>query len=101
MYHAFLPTFFIRAALEIKVGMIKNKYSVIKVIHMAEMCQYVFTCVKDGIVEFHYLYCAVLLEAVKKHEMIYGFEYWVRRVEVREGVKPDRFQTKIEDYITS
>ena len=101
MYHAFLPTFFIRAALEIKVGMTKNKYSVIKVIHMAEMCQYVFTCVKDGIVEYHYLYCADLLEAVKKHEMIYGFEYWVRKVEVQEGVKPDRFQSKIEDYITS
>lgn len=101
MYHAFLPTFSIRAALEIKVGMTKNKYSVIKVIHMAEMCQYVFTCVKDGIVEYHYLYCADLLEAVKKHEMIYGFEYHVRNVEVQEGKSPDRFQSKIDDYITS
>lgn len=101
MYHAFLPTFSIRAALEMKVGMTKNKYSVIKVIHMAEMYQYAFTCVKDGIVEYHYLYCADLLEAVKKHEMMYGFEYWVRRVEVQEGKLPDRFQSKIEDYITS
>lgn len=65
------------------------------------MYQYVFTCVKDGIVEYHYLYCADLLEAVKKHEMIYGYEYWVRKVEVQEGVNPDRFQSKITDYITS
>ncbi len=101
MYYAILHTFSIRAALEMKVEMTKYKYSVIKVIHMAEMYQYVFTCVKDGIVEYHYLYCADLLEAVKKHEMMYGFEYWVRKVEVREGVKSDRFQSKIEDYITS
>ena len=101
MYHAFLPTFFIRAALEMKVEMTKNKYSVIKVIHMTEMYQYVFMCVKDEIVEFHYLYCADLLEAVKKHEMIYGFEYHVRNVEVQEGKSPDRFQSKIDDYITS
>ena len=101
MYYAILHTFSIRAALEMKVEMTKNKYSVIKVIHMTEMYQYVFMCVKDGIVEFHYLYCADLLEAVKKHEMIYGFEYHVRNVEVQEGKSPDRFQSKIEDYIIS
>ena len=67
---------------------------------MSEMCQYVFTCVKDGVVEYHYLYCADLLEAVKKHEMIYGYEYQVRRVDVNETTKPDVVQSKIGDYIT-
>jgi hypothetical protein len=65
---------------------------------MSEMCQYVFTCVKDGIVEYHYLYCDDLLEAVKKHEMIYGYEYQVRRVEVQEGKSPDKFQSNLWDY---
>ena len=67
---------------------------------MTEMCQYVFTCIKDGVVEYHYLYCADLLEAVKKHEMIYGFEYKVRKVEVQEGKSPDKFQSNLWDYIT-
>lgn len=67
---------------------------------MSEMCQYIFTCVKDGVVEYHYLYCADLFEAVKKHEMIYGYEYQVRRVDVNETTKPDVVQSKIGDYIT-
>jgi hypothetical protein len=82
-----------------KVEMTKNKYSVIKVIHMATMCQYVFKCVKDGIVEYHYLYCADLLEAVQKHEMIYGWGYKVTRVDVHESVTPDIVQSKIGDYL--
>ena len=100
MYYAILHTFSIRAALEMKVGMTKNKYLVIKVIHMATMCQYIFKCSKDGIVEYHYLYCADLLEAVKKHEMIYGWGYKVLRVDVNETTKPDVVQSKIGDYIT-
>lgn len=67
---------------------------------MSKMCQYVFTCVKDGIVEYHYLYCADLLEAVKKHEMIYGWGYKVLRVDVNETSTPDTVQSKIGDYIT-
>ena len=67
---------------------------------MSEMCQYVFKCNKDGIVEYHYLYCADLLEAVKKHEMIYGYEYQVERVEVQKGKSPDKFQSNLWDYIT-
>ena len=67
---------------------------------MTEMCQYVFTCVKDGIVEYHYLYCADLHEAVQKHEMIYGWGYKVLRVDVNEITKPDVVQSKIGDYIT-
>jgi len=53
-----------------------------------------------GVVEYHYLYCADLLEAVKKHEMIYGYEYKVMKVEVQEGKSPDKFQSKLWDYIT-
>ena len=60
----------------------------------------IFTCVKDGVVEYHYLYCADLLEAVKKHEMIYGWGYKVLRVDVNETTKPDVVQSKIGDYIT-
>ena len=67
---------------------------------MSEMCQFVFTCIKDGVVEYHYLYCVDLLEAVKKHEMIYGYEYQVMRVEVHEGKSPDKFQSNLWDYIT-
>lgn len=67
---------------------------------MSEMCQYIFTCIKDGVVEYHYLYCADLLEAVKKHEMIYGYEYKVMKVEVQEGKSLDKFQSKLWDYTT-
>ena len=100
VYHAFLHTKLIRAALEMKVKMTINKYLVIKVIHMATMCQYVFKCSKDGIVEYHYLHCADLHEAVQKHEMIYGWDYKVLRVDINETSTPDVVQSKIGDYIT-
>ena len=67
---------------------------------MSEMCQYVFTCIKDEIIEYHYLYCADLIEAVKKHEMIYGFEYKVMKIVIHEGKSPDKFQSNLRDYIT-